>query len=83
MADSVALPLGNVGISTAVLADGPGAQNAGLLSWQTIAVPSLLSITRKSANYSAGQVQAAYSLILNIGDQKTSPGVQKAVVRLF
>ena len=56
-ADPVTLPLGNVGIPTTVLADGPGAQNAGLQSWQTIALPGLLSVTSKCADYSAGQIQ--------------------------
>ena len=81
LADPVALPLGNVGIPVAVLADGPGAKKAGFRGWQTIALPDFLSVTRKSADNSAGQVQAAHPLILNIGYQKTSPGVEKAVVR--
>ena len=49
---------------------------------EPIALPDLLSVTRKGADYSAGLVQAAHPLILNIRDQKTSLGVQKAVVRL-
>src|SRR5262245_19466737 len=81
-ADAVAFALADVGVPLPIHADRSGTHDGGSGGRLTIPGPAFLPIAGEGRDDASLQVQAAYALVLNIGDEQAAFAIQEAIIRL-